>query len=100
MQHIVFIPFAVFCAVTGISWATAITIDLRERAATRRAMLKLLAAPAATPAPRPKFRPQVIQGGLATAPAATVYFRAGETPLRSASRTAARPYRAARLHGG
>jgi len=87
MEHIVFIPAAVFCSVAAISWTVVAAIELRERAAARRQLGRLL-VPAAIPEKKPKFRPVVIQGGLQT-PVASLYSRAPQTSLRSCGGAAA-----------
>jgi hypothetical protein len=88
MEHIVFIPAAMFCLVAAISWTVVAAIELRERAAARRQLGRLLVAPAAIPETKPKFRPVVIQGGLQT-PVASLYSRAKQTSLRSGGGAAA-----------
>jgi hypothetical protein len=83
MQHIIFLPAAVFCTTAALAWTVLAIMELRERIATQRRLASLLAATKPAPLPRPKFRPVVIEGGLQTAPA-TIYSRLGQTPLRSA----------------
>jgi len=84
MQHIIFIPAAVFCTTAALAWTVLAILEIKQRVETQRRLASLLAAtqPAPAPLPRPKFRPVVIEGGLRTAPA-TIYSRLGQTPLRS-----------------
>jgi hypothetical protein len=78
MQHIIYIPIAMFCAVAAITWAVLSVIEWREMNVARQHAAKILQNPARIK----KFRPVVIQGGLQPV-AANAYFRGPQTPLRS-----------------